>query len=214
MRLKLAKHIINYLEKLEDSQIKEFNRHFYEGFLKFINLIQFVLIGDIMDKIVTLPEYEFYNKLFSVDMKLIYANFISQNLEKRIVSVRMLNEIIQGILQWEKKEKQTIAECEDLKTKSEYAIVRKRHILDWLNKKKLFDLIFGENIHEAILKKSSLIIIFLYINDCLSFEQIEFIWKIAQDKHEAVAAAILSIFSDLISSLSIDHAMVKFLINF
>ena len=206
LRLKMARIIINYIEKLEDSQIREINRNYYEGFLRFINQIQFVLIGDVIKKVVSLPEYEFYNKLFSIDMKLIFANFNSQNLEKRIISIKMLTEIIQNVLLNERKDK--ISENDDPRMMNDWSAIRKRHILDWLDKTKLFELIFGENIHEAILKKSSFLIIFMYINDSLSFDQIMSIWKLAQDKHEAISAAILSIFSDLISSLSIDHALV------
>ena len=85
---------------------------------------------------------------------------------------------------------------------------KKEILLEWLEKIKIFEIIFGENIHEAILKKSPLILIFLYINDKLSFEKIDFIWKMTQEKHEAISASIQNIFSELISYLSLDHAIV------
>ena len=46
------------------------------------------------------------------------------------------------------------------------------------------------------------------MNNKLAFEKIDFIWKMTQDKHEAISASIQSIFSDLISHLSLDHVMV------
>ena len=85
--------------------------------------------------------------------------------------------------------------------------IKRNVVLEWLEKINIFNIIFGENIHEAILKKSSVILIFLYMNNKLSFDQIDYIWKISQDKHEAISGSIFNIFSDLISSLSIEHAM-------
>jgi ubiquitin C-terminal hydrolase len=85
--------------------------------------------------------------------------------------------------------------------------MKKGIFLDWLEKINIFQVIFGENIHEAVLKKSSLVLIFLYINSKLSFEQINYIWEFSLDKHQAISDSILVIFSDLISSLSIEHAM-------
>ncbi len=208
LRLKLAKFIINMLEKMEDVQIKEINKYFYEGYLRYSNHIQIVLIADLINEIETTPSLYFYKNLLSADLRLILVHFNSQNLEKRINSIKMLNEIIQGIHQNEKRDVSSLDEKDEERIKSDWAVLRKKHVLEWLDKTKFFELIFGENIHEAVLKKSSLVIVFLYINDAISFEHIDFIWKLAQDKHEAVTAAILGIFSDLISSLSIDHAMV------
>ena len=211
LRLKLAKIIINVLEKLEEVQIKEIPKYFYEGFLKYINQIQIALIGDLINDIVSTPSLNIYLKLFSVDLKLILVNFNSQNLEKRITSIKILNEILHEIHQNEKKDFSTSYQKDEERIKNEWAALRKKHVLEWLERTKFFELIFGENIHEAVLKKSSIVIVFLYINDAISFEHIDFIWKLAQDKHEAVTAAILGIFSDLISSLSIDHAMVYYI---
>jgi hypothetical protein len=111
-------------------------------------------------------------------------------LEKKVLAIRSLSDLIILILQHEKSSEKTLQGFSDPAEFLKLVKFKKTIVLNWLEKINIFDIIFGENIHEAILKKSSSVLIFLYINKKLPFEKIDYIWKMAQEKHEAISAFI------------------------
>ncbi len=148
------------------------------------------------------------NELNLIDLEIIYFLLNSNNLEKRVLAIRSLSDLIILILQHEKSTEKTLKGFLDPAEFLKLVKFKKSIVLNWLEKINIFEIIFGENIHEAILKKSASVLIFLYINRKLHFEKIDYIWKVAQEKHEAISASIQVIFSELISYLSLDHVKV------
>jgi hypothetical protein len=146
-----------------------------------------------------------------IDLEIILYLLNSNNLEKRVLAIRSLSDLIILIMQNEKYSEKNLKGFYDPNEFLKLIKYKKEIVLDWLEKVKIFDIIFGENIHEAILKKSASVLIFLYMNKRLTFEKIDYIWKMAQEKHEAISASIQAIFSELISYLSLDHVIVNVL---
>ena len=66
----------------------------------------------------------------------------------------------------------------------------------------IFDYIFGENIHEAILSRAPSILVFLYKNNKLTNEHIFNLWKLYQEKHQSIGESILKILGELITVFS------------
>ena len=78
----------------------------------------------------------------------------------------------------------------------------KRKLLKFIKKINIFDLIFGENIHEAIIERSYDILSFLYKNKSFSPEQIALLWKISQSKYQSIGNSIIALFGKLLPEFS------------
>jgi hypothetical protein len=208
---KLLKNINDYYKYsiFENNKIKDLQKTQYDIILKQHMLLMFqisisIFKEDNLFNVILPKELEDFNY---VDLDIIKYLIDTNNLEKRVLGIRALEDLIKLIIQNENKNEKDL-NFMDPKEFLNLIAYRKKTLLDWLEKIKIFEIIFGENIHEAILKKSANTLIFLYMNNKLAFEKIDFIWKMTQDKHEAISASIQSIFSDLISHLSLDHVMV------
>ena len=84
---------------------------------------------------------------------------------------------------------------EDLKKtyyspKNVYDYSKKKFIV-FLEKLNIFELIFGENIHEALIERSNEIIVFLYKNNIFKKDQISFLWKISKSKSQSINSSII-----------------------
>jgi ubiquitin C-terminal hydrolase len=207
LTIKTIQNITSYFQNLfNNNQVKELNKVQLENFFSQAMLTWYYLAS-------TLPNmYDSQlEELLKIELNMIYFLILSSNFEKRMLGWKSLNDSIGLILQYEKMDEKAFSgqnnNIHKMIVLSEILKIKKRLLIDWLEKINIFQIIFGENMHEAILKKSSFVLVYLYVNNKLSFEQIDYIWKISQDKHEAISGSILNIFSDLISSLSIEHAM-------
>jgi ubiquitin C-terminal hydrolase len=222
----LIKSICDFYKNLFDSgSYKELNKNLLEQFFGNNMWMDYNLLCPIWNIEGTYCDEEtqkLCDELLNKDLTLSYFLIQSQKLESRVLGMKSLTNTINTILVNEKMEEanQNIQNIQNnqnnqnntnnnnlLPFLGHYTKLKKNHVLAFLEKIEIFKIIFGENIHEAILKQSSTILKFLYINDKLTFDQIDYLWKTAGDKHEAISASILNIFSDVISYFSIDHAM-------
>lgn len=208
----LVKAINDYYKKniFANDKIKELQKQQFEIILK--SHIFFVYQLSVIFYKKEQISAEVFNELQElnlIDLEIICFLLNSNNLEKRVLAIRSLSDLIILILQHEKSTEKTLKGFLDPAEFLKLVKFKKTIVLNWLERINIFDIIFGENIHEAILKKSASVLIYLYINGKLSFEKIDYIWKMAQEKHEAISASIQAIFSELISYLSLDHVIVK-----
>ena len=81
----------------------------------------------------------------------------------------------------------------------------KKKFLLFLQKLNIFDFIFGENIHEAIIERAYFILSFLYKNQLFSQEQISYMWKISQSKYTSISKSIIRLFGKLLPEFSNDE---------
>ena len=78
----------------------------------------------------------------------------------------------------------------------------KKTFISFLVKINIFDLIFGENIHEALIERSYEILSLLYKNNKFSQEQISFLWKISQSKYQSISNSIITLFGKILPEFS------------
>ena len=72
----------------------------------------------------------------------------------------------------------------------------------YLNKIKIFDLIFGENIHEGLIQRAYPILSFLYRNKSFNSMQIQAIWNLSKTKYQSISNSIITLFGQLLPEFS------------
>ena len=77
-------------------------------------------------------------------------------------------------------------------------------VITFFQKINFFDIIFGENIHEALIERCHDIIIFLYQNKIFTKKNISLIYKICESKSQSINTSIITFFSNLMPVLSND----------
>ena len=65
-------------------------------------------------------------------------------------------------------------------------------------------MVFGENIHEAIIERSYEILSLLYKNNKFTPEQISLLWKISQSKCQSISNSIITLFGKILPEFSKD----------
>ena len=119
-----------------------------------------------------------------------------QKLELRIVGISQLSNIVNL---YKADPNFLIHFYYDYESTYEYS---KKKLLQFLQKINLFDLIFGENIHEAIIERSYDTLSFLYRNGCFTPNDISLLWKISQNKYQSISNSIISLFGRLLPEFS------------
>ena len=133
--------------------------------------------------------YYYLNKPFEILLK-------QQKLELRIVGISHLSYIVNI---FKGKSDFLKSYYNDYESVFEYT---KKILVKFLLKINIFDLIFGENIHEAVIGRSYDIFSFLYKNDNFPPEQIALLWKISQTKYQSIGNSIIGLFGKLLPEFS------------
>ena len=134
----------------------------------------------------------------SKDLEYSYKYLKSNNLETRISGISFLSNLCVNI-----ENNQIFSQYDNYQ---EIIELKKECFLNFLFKIDFYNLIFGENIHEAILSRASPLLVFLYKNNKLSSEDITNLWKFYQEKHQSIGESILKVFSELIHVFSNEHS--------
>ena len=82
-----------------------------------------------------------------------------------------------------------------------YAFVTKNAAL-YLKKINIFEIIFGDKIHQAMIQLSYQVLNFLYKNKLFSSEQIKILWNLSQTKHQSISDSIITLFGQLLPEFS------------
>ena len=82
----------------------------------------------------------------------------------------------------------------------------KESIIKYMNKINIYNLIFGENIHEALVHRAYNLLSFLYKNKAFNKEQIKHLWILSQDKYQTISDNIIELFGKLLPEFSIDDS--------
>ena len=72
----------------------------------------------------------------------------------------------------------------------------------YLKKINIFNLIFGENIHEGVIQRAYPILSFLYRNKSFSHEQIQILWNLSLTKYQSISNSIITLFGQLLPEFS------------
>ena len=76
--------------------------------------------------------------------------------------------------------------------------------ITYLKQIKIFDLIFGENIHEGVIQRSFPTLNLLYQCKVFDSSHIKILWNLSQTKYQSISNAIISLFGNLLPEFSID----------
>lgn len=75
----------------------------------------------------------------------------------------------------------------------------------WLIEQRVLDIVFGENTHLEIVKRTGSILIFLARQNALPAETVDLIWKCQLGKHEEMVRAVYTIIKDLVSEIELSY---------
>lgn len=84
------------------------------------------------------------------------------------------------------------------------------HLLSWLDKHRIFDIVFGDSLHSEVIKKSYTLLDFLYKNGRLQTKQFDKMWECATKKHEAYKVGILKALTFLATIAKIEDLQYLF----
>ena len=177
----------------------------YISFAKYIVHNYFSIIfgglGRILDKYQKEGKENEINDFISSIFSLYELLIKQQKLEFRILAMYSLNILVNYY---------KIFYEEDLKRtyyspKNVYEYTKKMFI-SFLEKLNIFDLVFGENIHEALIERSNDIIVFLYNNNLFKKEQLSFLWKISKSKSQSINSSIITLLSRILPEFSNEYS--------
>ena len=200
---------MNYWLNNSQAILKKNGKDCYFKFIKYLNNNYYVIIYGCLGRILEKYEKnEFENFLFSI------YNFFEfllkqQKLELKIFS---LDQLIILTISYKIYDDQLKKLYNDSKNVYEFS---KKIFISFLVKMKIFDLIFGENIHEALIERCYDILSFLYKNNSFTKEQISFLWKISQSKYQSINNSIITLFGRILPEFSIDdcNTILKSILN-
>ena len=140
-----------------------------------------------------------------------YKLLVFGNLEKKIFGISELVSIITQAKNLdednEKRSKGLSVYYSEHREVSKWLTTEK--YLEWLDSKDFCSFLFSSVVHNEVLKRSSDILKFLYVNSRVSQELILKLWQTTFEKHEAEREALIGLIQDLISVMECDD--LKFL---
>ena len=118
------------------------------------------------------------------ELRMAFSLLTSTILDKRIIGINILVSIVRAVLEDQKGTGLFAKNYLWLDIEYKYPIYIYRKLSGFLVQTKVFDIIFGEHIHQVIVRKSKQLIIFLYEKGNLSYSKIIAMWEKASSKHE------------------------------
>ena len=119
-----------------------------------------------------------------------------QKLELRIIAIEHLSSIILRLNLNPQFYKGDFNDCENV---LEYV---KQKLVKFSQNINYFELIFGENIHEAIIERAYTLLSFLYKNKGFGTKEISDLWKLSTSKYQTISNSIISLFGKLLPEFS------------
>ena len=178
---------------LKKDELKNIDKFELDTILKNKIYIYLNLTSEIFLELIE-TNFEDLKNLFCKDLYLSYKLLKSNNLERRIIGIEYLTHLYFSI--------EHDINFSNYSNFKEINQLTKNCLLNFLIEIDFYNLIFGENIHEAILSRAPLILVFLYKNNKLTNEHIFNLWKLYQEKHQSIGESILKIFGELITVFS------------
>ena len=190
---------INYFVKNADNFLKE-SKERYIKFVKHLENKYYLIIFGALGRVLEVyqkkgQEQEVENFIGSI-YSLYEFLLKQQKLELRILSINSLN-----TLSYHYKIYYNDLNKYYCSPKIVYEYTKNKFIL-FLEKLNIFGLIFGENIHEAVIERSNDILVFLYNNNLFKKEQISLLWKISKAKSQSINNSIINLFSRILPEFS------------
>jgi len=133
----------------------------------------------------------------------------SQNLEKRLYGLGEIKEVVNTSLRKHEyheslRERETNGGGPQQLPPSPSTWSTPETIVAWLQREQLVELIFGEGLHDQVVRRCQEVLRFLAL--CNAFDQrlLDIVWRASLDKHESVKQAIYSVVIELSACLPLD----------
>ena len=193
---------MNLFVKNADNYLKE-NKETKERYIKFINhleqkyyLIIFGALGRVLEVYQKKGQEQELDNFIGSIFSLYEFLLKQQKLELRILSINSLNTLSSQYKLYYTDLKKFYYSP---KIVYEYTKIK---FISFLEKLNVFEIIFGENIHEAIIERSTDILVFLYNNNLFKKNQISLLWKISKAKSQSINNSINNLFSRILPEFS------------
>ena len=184
------RYMNNFLKKIDmivkSSVFKEeYKKKFYASIIEKYKSLMEMAFNKILDEVKKKNNPTFEN----------FANFVvkigefylrQQKLESRIYGLNIITQLIELFQNHNDKVLSYLKEC----------------IIKYMTKINIYNLIFGENIHEALIPRSYTLLSFLYKNKAFKPEQIKHLWNLSQDKYQTISENIITLFGRLLPEFS------------
>lgn len=82
--------------------------------------------------------------------------------------------------------------------------------MDWLTEKNIVPILFGESSHTELIRRSSPLLRFLYVNNRITSQQIDTIAHLAFGKHDAFRTWVFKVLADIADVMSIEELEVSY----
>ena len=178
------------IEKLDEKEIKDMNKDLFSDSME--------TLRGFLKLYLTKEEAAKFIQEQNVQISLKFLN--SPYLEKRLYGIGEIKRMIQQAItdqQMKRYPNQTnnLPNNESLETNI---------LAHWIIDQKILNLIFNENAHAELIKRSSFLLTYLSSENLLTKEMLDSIWKCQQGKHEDIVRAIYDIIKEIVEFLPIE----------
>ena len=203
--INLARTFTNKMNKLiiDTENLLKQNKNYYLQIIKFLYdkfLLEIFGTLTYMSEIIEKNnlEEDFENFCFSI-FKPLEILLKQQKLELRIVAIDHITNLINYFNLFPSFSKEYNKNYNDCEKVFDYA---KQKFIKFLQNINIFELIFGENIHEAMIERAYILLSFLYKNNSFGTNQISDLWKLSLSKYQTISNSIISLFGKLLPEFS------------
>lgn len=182
------------IEKLDEKEIKDMNKDLFsesmetlKGFLKLY---------------LTKEEAAKFIQEQNVQISLKFLK--SPYLEKRLYGIGEIKRMIQQNV----ADQQMRRYAMQTKNLQNNESLNANALAHWIIDQKILELIFNENAHAELIKRSSFLLTYLSSESLLTKEMLDFIWNCQQGKHEDIVRAIYDTFKEIVENLPIDVCLL------
>ena len=160
--------------------------------------MQFGIYNHVLDEMIKTNKIDCEN--FSNNALKISEYFLKdQKIKARIDGIDILNMLCRALNNLYHDYKNNIKIYNDVDKICNFLIA---NAITYLRKMNIFDLIFGETIHEGVVQRASPIFSFLYRNKSFNSNQIQFLWNLSQTKYQSISNSIIAFFGELLPQFS------------
>jgi hypothetical protein len=82
--------------------------------------------------------------------------------------------------------------------------INSESLRDWILKQKVLEIVFGENTHVEIVKRSASVMAFLAKDHALPNEIVDLVWKCQIGKHEDMVRVVYSTIQEILPEITVE----------
>ena len=144
-------------------------------------------------------------QMFAITVFRLNEHFLkSQKINIRMIGMQNISNLCDNYLKFGKKTDDYREYCRKYNDAEKICGFLVKCGIEYLAQMKIFDIIFGENIHEGLIQRSYTILSLLYKNKLFDSSHIQILWNLSQTKYKSIADDIISLFGNLLPEFSLE----------